>query len=55
MVAGLLLGLTQGKGLAQALQMGSAASAASITLPGTTLATRELFDSMLPRIQILSL
>ncbi len=52
MLAGIVAALADDAEIDTALLMGSAAAAASITLPGTSLATRELIYEMLPRIAI---
>lgn len=51
MLAGLLSALQAGASLRDALALGTAASAATISLPGTTLASREAIQAILPSIQ----
>ena len=51
MVAGMLHAWLNGSDLGEILRSGAAASAASITLPGTNLATQELYQSMLEQVE----
>lgn len=50
MLAGVLSVLNRGGALCEALAVGTAAAAATISLPGTTLASRELIMQLLPSI-----
>ena len=50
MLAGILSVLVQGGDIQEALRLGSAAAAATISLPGTNLATPELTQEFLPKI-----
>lgn len=52
MLAGLLSVLLTGGDLAKALAIGTAAAAATITLPGTDLATRPLIEDALKRVTV---
>lgn len=50
MLAGILSVITRGGSIDEALRMGSAAAAATITLPGTNLATAELTQKFLAKV-----
>ena len=50
MLAGILSMLTRGGGIEEALRLGTAAAAATISLPGTNLATFELTQEYLLKV-----
>lgn len=52
MVAGLLLGLTQGMPLAETFRCGMAAAASSLTAEGTGLVDAALYKALLPKVDI---
>lgn len=52
LLAGVLVALSQGKALPEALQLGVACGTATASVPGTEVATRELVDALLPRIDV---
>ncbi len=52
LLAGVLVALAQGKSFPDALQLGIACGTATASVPGTEVATRELVDALLPRINI---
>ena len=52
MVAGMVYGFQQGGGLEEALRIGVACASGSITLEGTQLVSREIFESLYPQVKI---
>lgn len=52
MVAGMVYGFQQGGGLEEALRIGVACASGSITLEGTQLVNREIFEELYPQIKI---
>lgn len=52
MVAGMVYGFQQGGGIEEALRIGVACASGSITLEGTQLVSREIFEELYPQIKI---
>lgn len=52
MVAGMVYGFQQGGGIKEALHIGVACASGSITLEGTQLVSKEIFDALYPQVKI---